>query len=228
MSEPPRLGSRSTSIGKPILDNRIRPDGQKVIVKAWTDLARTGAPVDVVLTEFTDPDGIGVYFKVPDLTNTRPIRIMDDELLSEPRKSANGTITFAWYSPKSDHTWKELFAVDGKCVADLAADYRNPQGKPNTSAAFPDQSGTGSWSLFNCRNDGLLSTAKETDKKQLNSSFKVDGCPLGYAYGLQGAGIWAFSPTMCPRKTWRRIGRSTILSTCSMASSPRTSATAIC
>ena len=188
------------SIGKPVLDNRIRPDGQKVVVKAWTDPARTGAPVDVVLTEFIDPDGIGVYFKVPDLKDTRPIRIMDDELLSEPRKSANGTIAFAWYSPKSDQTWKELFAVDGKCVADLAADYRNPQGKPNTPAAFPDTSKTGSWSLFNCRNDGLLSTAKDADKKQLNSSFKVDGCPLGYAYGLQGGGNLGFFADYAPAK----------------------------
>jgi hypothetical protein len=74
-----------TSIGDPVPDNRIRPDGQKVVVRAWTDPERTAAPVAVVLTEFVDPDGIEVYFKVPDLKDTRPIRIMDDELLSEPR-----------------------------------------------------------------------------------------------------------------------------------------------
>ena len=36
------------SIGDPIPDESVRPNGQKVIVKAWTNLERTGAPVDVV------------------------------------------------------------------------------------------------------------------------------------------------------------------------------------
>lgn len=176
-----------TSIGDPILDDSIRPDGQKVLVKAWTNPECTGDQVDVVLTEFTDPDGIAVYFKVPNLDDTRPIRIMDDELLSEPRQSANGKILFAWYGPKSNRDWKDMFTtIDGELVADLAVDYQNPQGKLDVLAAFPDKSQSGSWSLFNCKNDGLLSTAKDSDKTQLNSKFKVDGCPLGYAYGLQG------------------------------------------
>ena len=197
-----------TRIGNPILDNRIRPDGQKVVVKAWTNPERTGEPVDVVLTEFVDPDGIDVYFKVPKLDDTQPVRIMDDELLSEPRKSANGEITFAWYGPKSDRAWKNMFSVAGECVADLAADYQNPKGKPNVPAAFPDKSKFGSWSLFNCRNSGLLSTAKGPDKTQLNSSFKVDGCPLGYAYGLQGGNALGFfadySPAENMEENWAR------------------------
>lgn len=197
-----------TSIGNPILDDRIRPDGQKVIVKSWTTPECAGDPVDVVLTEFVDPDGIDVYFKVPNLDDTRPLRIVDDELLSEPRKSANGEITFAWYGPKSDRDWKNMFTVDGELVADLAADYRNPQGKPDAPAAFPDTSKSGAWSLFNCRNDGLLSTAKEADKTQLNSSFKVDGCPLGYAYGLQrggGLGFFAdYAPAENMEKNWEQ------------------------
>ena len=196
------------SLGSPIPDARIRPDGQKVVAKAWTNPERTGAPVNVVLTEFVDPDGIDVYFKIPNLADTRPLRIMDDELLSEPRQSANGEITFAWYGPKSDSTWKELFTVEGEPVADLAADFRNPQGKPDVPAAFPDTSKTGSWSLFNCRNDGLLSTAKGADKTQLNSSCKVDGCPLGYAYGLQGGGNLGFfadySPAANMEENWAR------------------------
>ena len=81
-----------TSIGNPILDDRIRPDGQKVIVKAWTNPERTGDPVDVILTEFVDPDGIDVYFKVPNLADTRPLRIMDDELLSEPQTQRAGPV----------------------------------------------------------------------------------------------------------------------------------------
>ena len=75
------------SIGNPIRDDSIRPNGQKVIVKAWTNPERSGKPVDVVLTEFVDPNGVDVYFKVPNLNDTRPIRIMDDELLSEPHRS---------------------------------------------------------------------------------------------------------------------------------------------
>ena len=197
-----------TSIGNPVLDNRIRPDGQKVIVKAWTNPERSGELVEVVLTEFVDPDGIDVYFKVPKLDDTRPIRIMDDELLSEPRRSANGEITFAWYSPKSDRSWKELFAVEGEPVADLAADYQNPKGTPDVPAAFPDTSKSGSWSFYNCRNNGLLSTAKGPDKAQLSSSFKVDGCPLGYAYGLQGGNALGFfadySPAENMEENWAR------------------------
>jgi len=187
-----------SSIGKPVLDERIRPDGQKVVVKAWTNPERTGAPVDIVLTEFVDPDGIDVYFKVPDLKDTRPLRIMDDELLTEPRRSANGEITFAWYGPKSDRSWENLFAADGERIADLATDYKNPQGKLNVAAAFPDKSGAGSWAFYSYRKTGTSSAAGDYVMKQLNSSFKVDGCPLGYAYGLEGGGDLGFFADYAP------------------------------
>ncbi|MDD4872197.1 MAG: glycoside hydrolase family 127 protein [Kiritimatiellae bacterium] len=197
-----------TSIGNPSLDDSVRPNGQKVVVKAWTNPERTGDPVDVVLTEFVDPNGIDVYFKIPNLNDTKSIRIVDDELLSEPRQSANGEITFAWYGPKSDGNWKDMFTVDGELVADLAADYQNPQGKQDVPAVFPDKSKSGSWSLFNCKNDGLLSTARDSDKKQLNSKFKVDGCPVGYAYGLEGGanlGFFAdYMPTQNMEENWGR------------------------
>jgi hypothetical protein len=65
--EPRDLALDPTSICNPILDDSVRPNGQKVIVKAWTNPERTGAPVDVVLTEFVDPNGIEVYFKIPNL-----------------------------------------------------------------------------------------------------------------------------------------------------------------
>ena len=200
-AEPRDLVLDPASIGNPILDHSIRPNGQKVIVKAWTNPARTGDPVDVVLTEFVDPDGIEVYFKIPHLNETEAIRVVDDELLSEPRQSANGEITMAWYGPKSGSHWKDLFAVKGELMADLAADYRNPQGRLDVPAVFPDQSKTGSWSLFNCKNDALLSTAKESDRKQLNSKFKVDGCPLGYAYGLEGGAHLGFFADYAPAQT---------------------------
>ncbi len=206
--EPRDLVLDPTSIGNPILDDSVRPNGQKVVVKAWTNPERTGDPVDVVLTEFVDPNGIDVYFKIPNLNDTKSIRIVDDELLSEPRQSANGEITMAWYGPKGDSHWKDLFAVDGELVADLAADYQNPQGKQDVPAVFPDKSKSGSWSLFNCKNDALLSTAKESDRKQLNSKFKVDGCPLGYAYGLEGGanlGFFAdYMPAQNMEENWGR------------------------
>ena len=137
--EPRDLVLDPTSIGNPILDDSVRPNGQKVVVKAWTNPERTGDPVDVVLTEFVDPNGIDVYFKIPNLNDTKSIRIVDDELLSEPRRSANGEITMAWYGPKSDSHWKNLFTVDGELVADLAADYQNPQGKQNVPARVSRQ-----------------------------------------------------------------------------------------
>lgn len=197
-----------TSIGNPILDDSVRPNGQKVSVKAWTNSERTGDPVDVVLTEFVDPNGIDVYFKIPNLNETKPIRIVDDELLSEPRKSATGEITMAWYGPKGDSRWKDLFAVDGDLIADVAADYQNPQGKQNVPAEFPDKSKSGSWSLFNCKNEALLSAAKESDRKQLNSKFKVEGCPVGYAYGLEGGeklGFFAdYMPAQKMEENWAR------------------------
>ena len=63
---------------------------------------------------------------------------------------------------------------------------------------FPDKSKSGSWSLFNCKNDALLSAAKESDRKQLNSKFKVDGCPIGYAYGLEGGANLGFFADYVP------------------------------
>jgi DUF1680 family protein len=197
-----------TSIGSPIQDKSVRPNGQKVIVKAWTNPERTGDPVDVVLTEFIDPNGIEVYFEIAGLNETKSIRIVDDELLSEPRKSANGEITLAWYGPKGDSHWKDLFVVDGELIADLAADYQNPQGKQNVPAVFPDKTKSGSWSLFNCKNDALVSPAKESHRKQLNSKFKVEGCPLGYAYGLEGgANLGFFADYLPAQKLEENWGR---------------------
>ncbi len=73
---------------------------------------------------------------------------------------------------------------------------------------FPDKSKSGSWSLFNCKNDALLSAAKESDRKQLNSKFKVEGCPVGYAYGLEGGanlGFFAdYMPAQNMEENWGR------------------------
>ncbi len=116
---------------------------------------RTGDPVDVVLTEFIDPNGIDVYFKIPNLTETQSIRLVDDELLSEPRRSANGEITLAWYGPK------ERWRLEGS-VSPLTANWlptwlpitRTRRANRMCPLSFPDKSTTGSWSLFNCTKDG--------------------------------------------------------------------------
>ena len=196
-----------TSIGSPTADNSVRPGGQKVSVKAWTNMDRTGEQVDVVLTEFIDPNGVEVYFRIPQDAGTSAIRVVDDELLSEPRRSANGTITSAWYGPKGKGDWKNLFSVKGELVADLAADYVNPEGKLDLPAQFADKSKSGSWSLFNGKELAPLSDSNTPDRKQLSSSMKVDGCPVGYAYGLEGgAGLGFFAdylPAENLEENWR-------------------------
>lgn len=80
-----------STLTQPDIDNSIRPAGQKVTVRAWMDSSLTGKQVDVVLTEFTDPSGLEVYFRLPsdvigaDSEHKSPVRIMDDELFFEPR-----------------------------------------------------------------------------------------------------------------------------------------------
>ncbi len=195
------------SIGDPLPDDSIRPHGQKVSVKAWTNADRKGSPLDVVLTEFVDPQGIEVYFQIPQDAAPSTIRVVDDELFSEPRRSANGTILSAWYGPNNQGSWEDWFTVKGDLVADLAADYVNPQGTPDVSAQFPDTSRTGSWSLYNGKDDALPAAPNAPYRRQLSSSFKVEGCPLGYAYGLEGGGDLGFFADYMPaenmEENWR-------------------------
>ena len=70
------------SIGDPVQDDTIRKGGRKVSALAWTTVDCTGEKVPVVFTEFADPSGREVYFKVPDLSNPTPIIIVDDEIVS--------------------------------------------------------------------------------------------------------------------------------------------------
>ncbi len=74
------------SIGQPQKDDSIRPDGLKVTAKATLP---TGETADVTFGEFVDDTCVSVYFKVPDLQNTAPIRLMDDELISEPARGVS-------------------------------------------------------------------------------------------------------------------------------------------
>lgn len=183
--EPRDLVIAPDSLGKPLRDDSIRPDGRKVTAKAWLNPDRSGEQVDVTLTEFIDPSGLDVYFRVPNLADTSPVRIADDEIVSWPNEYVNAHVVKALYGPKATGDLESLFEVRGDVVADLAADYVNPGGKTGVKAQFPDATG-GRWTLCNCKNRGLLSTAAPADVKPLSSQFKAFGSPLGYAYGLEG------------------------------------------
>jgi uncharacterized protein len=78
--EPRDLTIDPASLGTPVADASVRPQGLKVLAKAWPpgDRGQGVAPLDVVLTEFVDPSGIATYFRVPAAAET-----VDDELVSE-------------------------------------------------------------------------------------------------------------------------------------------------
>jgi DUF1680 family protein len=68
------------SLGEPVADKAVRPEGLKVTAKTWPPVyhREDAAPLDVVFTEFVDPTGVATYVHVPDLTNA-----VEDELLGE-------------------------------------------------------------------------------------------------------------------------------------------------
>jgi hypothetical protein len=66
----------SKSLGKPTANTSVRPDGLKVLAKTWPSVGGKDAPpLDIVLSEFVDPSGIAVYFRVSDMA-----KAVDDEL----------------------------------------------------------------------------------------------------------------------------------------------------
>jgi DUF1680 family protein len=80
--EPGELMVDPQSLGEPVADSSVRPQGLKVAAKAWVPGSnpRYSKPtLDVVFTEFIDPTGTATYFFVPDLTKG-----VEDELLKEP------------------------------------------------------------------------------------------------------------------------------------------------
>jgi len=206
--EPRNLVIDPASIGKPSRDDSIRPNGLKVVAKAWLTPDRKGEKVAVTLTEFIDPSGQEVYFRAPDPENTTPLSLADDELVTWPNEYVNAHVVKALYGPKATGDLGAMFEIRGDIVADLAADYVNPAGKTGLKATFPDATG-GTWEFYNCRNGGLLSTAAPTDVKPLNSQFKAFGSPLGYAYGLENQAdelgfVSDYAPSSKQEETWRR------------------------
>ena len=69
-----------SSIGEPVPDDSVRQGGLKVSARAWTTADCTGDKVSVVFTEFADPSGREVYFKVPDAPAVIPL--VDDEIMT--------------------------------------------------------------------------------------------------------------------------------------------------
>jgi len=206
--EPRKLVIDPASIGEPVRDDSIRPSGLKAVAKAWLDQDCAGEKVDVVLTEFIDPSGQDVYFRVPDLADTSPVRLMDDEIVSWPNEFVNAHVLKALYGPKAAGDLEAMFEIRGDVVGDLAADYVNPVGKTGVKAEFPDATG-GCWACYSCKNGGLLSTAAAGDVKALNSQFKAFGSPLGYAYGLENQGdelgfVSDYAPSERQEDAWRQ------------------------
>jgi hypothetical protein len=74
----------------------------KAVAKAWLNQDGSGEKVDVTLTEFIDPSGQDVYFRVPNLADTSPVRLMDDEIVSWPNEFVNAHVLKAFYGPKAD------------------------------------------------------------------------------------------------------------------------------
>lgn len=205
--EPRNLVIDPASIAEPVPDDSIRPNGLKAAAKAWLNQDCTGEKVDVTLTEFIDPSGQDVYFCVPDLADTSPVRLADDEIVSWPNEYVNAHVLKALYGPKATGDLEAMFEIRGDVVADLAADYVNPGGKVGVKAEFPDAA-SGCWAFYNCKNRGLLSTAAAGEVKPLNSQFKAFGSPLGYAYGLENQGdelgfVSNYAPSDRQEDVWR-------------------------
>ena len=62
------------TLGEPVADTSVRPDGLKVAAKVWAPFHdgddNKPATLDVVLTEFVDPSGVATYLRVPDTAKT--------------------------------------------------------------------------------------------------------------------------------------------------------------
>ncbi|MDY0165250.1 MAG: glycoside hydrolase family 127 protein [Thermoguttaceae bacterium] len=205
--EPRDLVIDPASLAAPVEDDSIRPNGLKVIAEAWLKPDATGEKVEVSLTEFIDPSGQEVYFRVPNLTNTAPVPLAEDEIVSRPNEFANAHVLKALYGPKASGDLAAMFEIRGEVAADLAADYVNPRGRTGVLADFPDATG-GRWACCVCTNGGLLSTAAAGDVKPLNSQFKAFGSPLGYAYGLENQGdqlgfVSDYAPSDRQEDAWR-------------------------
>lgn len=170
------------SLGAPEPDDSIRPNGLKVKAKAWLNPNRTGEKIDVVLNEFIDPSSLDVYFRIPDENNPAPVRLMDDELLFEPRTFQKLKIVSAFWGLEYQGDLKKLMDNKGPVLADPARNYIAPQGRTDRNADhFPDGQG-GFWSFRQIK-DRSISPNTSDNEEILQSRYKVYATPLGFAYG---------------------------------------------
>ncbi len=205
--DPRNLVIDPASIAQPVRDDSIRPNGLKAGAKAWLNPQCTGDKIDVTLTEFIDPSGQEVYFRVPNLADTSPVPLTDDEIVSWPNEFVNAHVRRALYGPSAKDSLETMFEIRGDVVADLAADYLPPNGRTGVKAEFPDRAG-GSWAFYHCKNRGLLSTAAAGEAHVLNSQFKAFGSPIGYAYGLENQAdqlgfVANYAPSDRQEEVWR-------------------------
>ena len=169
---PPRdLVIDPDTLTDPVEDDSVRPNGMKTTARVR--LGDGGEEATVTLTEFVDPSGIEVYFRVKEDAALQPV---EDELFDQRPMTTPVKLVGALYGPPAQ-TAEEGGSAIGEPIADLAADYRPPIGG-NQSARFAAPGGQ--WSVW-ISNSPDLDQASE--KHLLSSNQKVYGTPDGFAYG---------------------------------------------
>lgn len=76
--DPREMSIDPATLGEPVADTSVRPNGLKVTarVRAPFDDHKGPATLDVVLTEFVDPSGVATFLRVPDTAKT-----VEDDLI---------------------------------------------------------------------------------------------------------------------------------------------------
>lgn len=184
------------TLTEPAEDNTVRPHGMKTTARAR--LGRGGAAVTVTLTEFVDPSGIEVYFR---LKEDAALQAVDDELFDQRPMTTPVKVLGALYGPASVSS-EECFMSVGEPLADLTSDYRPPEGvRREAKFAAP----AGLWSVWLSDNVDL---DKAVEKRLLSSGQKVYGTPDGFAYGSgepDGLGFLAnHDPSQYQSELWKQ------------------------
>ena len=184
------------SLTDPVEDETVRPGGMKTTARAR--LGRGGEEVTVTLTEFVDPSGIEVYFRLKDNST---LKAVEDELFDQRPMPTPVKLLCALYGPPT-RTAEECFSAIGEPIADLTADYRPPEGV-GRQAFFAAPGGV--WSVWISDNPDLDQAG---EKQLLSSKQKVYGTPDGFAYGSgspDGLGFLAnHDPSPRQNSQWRQ------------------------
>ncbi|MBO7680329.1 MAG: hypothetical protein J6S75_11725, partial [Thermoguttaceae bacterium] len=194
---PPRdLVIDPDTLTDPVGDDSVRPNGMKTTARVR--LGDGGEEATVTLTEFVDPSGIEVYFRVKEDAALQPV---EDELFDQRPMTTPVKLVGALYGPPAQ-TAEEGGSAIGEPIADLAADYRPPIGG-NQPARFAAPGGQ--WSVWLSDNPDL---DQASEKHLLSSNQKVYGTPDGFAYGSgspDGLGFLAnHDPSPWQSGQWRQ------------------------